>query len=97
MVRPTIDEEVVERLTDAVDTRTKVPAEHLGIGERLDFILDELEEADGRVEYLESRVDTLEAELEEARQQPDDTGVPTDPNNLDLNVGDNRGGSRGPF
>jgi chromosome segregation ATPase len=97
MVRPTIDDEVVERLTDAVDARTKVPAEHLGIGERLAFVLDELEEADKRAARLEDRVDTLEAELDEARQQRDDTGVPTNPNDLDLNVGDNRGGSRGPF
>lgn len=75
MVRPTIDEEVVERLTAAVDARTKVPAEHLGIGERLDFILDELEDADSRAEYLEDRVETLEAELEEARRGRDDTGL----------------------
>lgn len=75
MVRPTIDEEVVERLTAAVDARTKVPAEHLGIGERLDFVLDELEEADSRAEYLEGRVDTLEAELEEARRDREETGL----------------------
>jgi hypothetical protein len=75
MVRPTIDDEVVERLTDAVDARTKVPAEHLGIGDRLAFVLDELEEADARAARLEDRVSTLEAELEAERQQPDDTGL----------------------
>ena len=90
MVRPTIDDEVVERLTDAVDARTKVPAEHLGIGDRLDFVLDELEEADDRVEYLETRVERLETQLEEARQQDEPAG-PADPSGLDLNVGDNRG------
>ena len=96
MARPTIDDEVVDRLTAAVDARTKVPAEHLGIAERVAFVLDELEEADGRVEYLEGRVETLEAELDEARQRSD-SGGPTNPNDLDLNVGDTRGGSRGPF
>lgn len=87
MVRPTIDEEVVERLTAAVDARTKVPAEHLGIGERLDFVLDELEEADSRAEYLEGRVDTLEAELEEARRDREETGLDDV-----MNPGKNAGG-----
>lgn len=75
MVRPTIDGDVVERLTDAVDARTKVPAEHLGVEERVAFVLDELEDADTRADRLEDRVDTLEAELEEARRDRDDTGL----------------------
>jgi chromosome segregation ATPase len=75
MPRPTIDEEVVDRLTAAVDARTKVPAEHLGIAERIDFLLDELEDADSRAEYLSDRVDTLEAELEEARRDREETGL----------------------
>jgi chromosome segregation ATPase len=75
MPRPTIDEEVVDRLTAAVDARTKVPAEHLGIAERIDFLLDELEDADGRAEYLSDRVDTLEAELDEARREREETGL----------------------
>jgi chromosome segregation ATPase len=75
MPRPTLDDEVVDRLTEVVDDRTKVPAEHLGIAERLDFILDELEEADSRAEYLSDRVETLEAELEEARREREETGL----------------------
>ena len=87
MPRPTIDEEVVDRLTTAVDARTKVPAEHLGIAERIGFILDELEDADSRAEYLSDRVDTLEAELEEARRDREETGLDDV-----MNPGGNAGG-----
>lgn len=100
MPRPTLDEEVVDRLTEVVDDRTKVPAEHLGIAERLDFVLDELEEADSRAEYLSDRVETLEAELEQAReraQQQDDTVVETGSGPLGSGVGTNRGGGRDRF
>ena len=97
MPRPTIDEQVVDRLTDAVDARTKVPAEHLGIEERLAFVLDELEEVDQRADHLAQRVDRLEEQLEEARAEPDETGVATGTEVSDLDLGSNRGGTRGPF
>lgn len=85
MARPQLDDEVLGRLEEIVDGRTKVPASHLTTTQRIAFALDELEEADGRIEYLEARVDTLETKLEEERSDPDPEPDPTDQgiNNLD--------------
>ena len=67
MGRPQLDDEVLDRLEAIVDDRTKVPASHLTTSQRLAFVLDELEEADSRIDYLSDRVDALESEVEEAR------------------------------
>lgn len=76
MPRPSITEEVHERLTEAADQQLRVPATHLDTEERLVVVLDELEAAAGRVEYLSDRVEALEEELEEARAaEPNDTGL----------------------
>jgi chromosome segregation ATPase len=81
MPRPQIDEDVHERLTEAADEQLRVPATHLDTEERLVVVLDELEAAAGRVEYLSDRVETLEEELEAARREREETGVddPTGP------------------
>ena len=81
MARPTIDDEVVERLTDAVDARTKVPAEHLAIEERVAFLVDELEDADTRADRLEDRVESLEAQLEKVNTNVDTATNARDPGN----------------
>jgi len=75
MPRPTIDDEVLARLEAIVDTRTKVSAEHLTTTQRLDFVLDELEEADGRADRLADRVAQLEERLEEATQTAEDPAI----------------------
>ena len=71
MGRPQIDDETLDRLEEIVDARTKVPASHLTTSQRLSFVLDELEDADSRIDYLADRVDSLEAEVEEARAEAD--------------------------
>jgi hypothetical protein len=78
MGRPTLDDEVLERLEAVVDRRTKVPAEHLTTAQRLDFVLDALGEADSRIEYLSDRVDDLEEELEEARAEAEEDDLDLD-------------------
>jgi hypothetical protein len=83
MARPQLDDEVLARLEKIVDGRTKVPASHLTTTQRIAFVLDELEEADGRLEYLEARVDTLEKELEEERSDPDPDPADQAINNFD--------------
>jgi hypothetical protein len=78
MPRPKIDEDTYERLSELVDSRTKVPAKHLTGDEKLGFLLDALDEAERHVERLSARVDTLEDELEAARAEAadDDPGRP---------------------
>ena len=71
MGRPQLDDEVLDRLEEIVDARTKVPASHLTTTQRLAFVLDELEEADDRINYLSDRVEALEGEVEEARAAAD--------------------------
>jgi len=71
MARPQLDDEVLDRLEEIVDQRTKVPASHLTTTQRLAFVLDELEDADNKVEYLSDRVEALEGEVEEARAAAD--------------------------
>jgi len=73
MPRPKLTEETTERITAAVDARTKVPAHHLTTDEQIAFVLDALDDAETRVSRLQSRVKDLEAELERARSEPDDT------------------------
>jgi len=75
MGRPQLDDEVLDRLEEIVDQRTKVPASHLTTTQRLAFLLDELEDADSRVEYLSDRVEALESEIEEARADQATAGV----------------------
>jgi ubiquinone biosynthesis protein UbiJ len=74
MARPTIEEETLDRLKEIVDARAKVPADHLTPDQRLAFALDELADADQRVQRLSNRVETLESKIEELRgeeqQQP---------------------------
>lgn len=77
MPRPSISEEHIERLTAIVDARIKVPAKHLTTEERLGVVLDELEEADGRADRLSNRVETLEQQLDEVRQDTTDSVVDT--------------------
>ena len=77
MPRPSISEEHIERLTTIVDARLKVPAKHLTTEERLGVLLDELEEADAAVDRLSNRVDTLEQQLDEVRQDSTDSVVDT--------------------
>ena len=77
MPRPSISEEHIERLTTIVDARIKVPAKHLTTEERLAVLLDELEEADAAVDPLSNRVDTLEQQLDEVRQDTTDSVVDT--------------------
>lgn len=91
MPRPTIDDDLLDRLTEVVDERTKVPAEHLGVAERLAFVLDELDAADQRVEHLGDRVEDLTKQLDEAREQSEDRGVST-AGNLGVNLTSKRGG-----
>ena len=77
MPRPTVSEETLDRIEETVDQRTKVPAKHLTTEERLAFVLDELEEADAAVDRLSNRVDTLEQQLDEVRQDSTDSVVGT--------------------
>ena len=93
MPRPTIDEEDLARLTEVVDARTKVPAEHLGVAERILFILDELEDADARADHLAERVEMLEDQLKEARDETVGESVATGTTGLSSN----RGGRGGPL
>jgi len=76
MGRPQIDDDTLDRMESVVDARTRVPASHLTTAERLAFVLDELGEAGSRIEYLEDRVESLEAELEEARSDDASPGGP---------------------
>jgi predicted nuclease with TOPRIM domain len=69
MPRPTIADDVLDRLAEVVDHRTKVQADHLTTTQRLEFVLDELAEADERVDRLADRVESLEEQLEEARAE----------------------------
>lgn len=93
MPRPTIDEEDLARLTDVVDARTKVPAEHLGVAERILFILDELEDADARADHLAERVEMLEDQLKEARDETVGESIATGTTGFSSN----RGGRGGPL
>lgn len=43
-VRPQIDEAVVDRLNEEMRNRLKVDPERLGVGEKIDILLDDLEE-----------------------------------------------------
>lgn len=94
MPRPTIDEEDLARLTDVVDARTKVPAEHLGVAERILFVLDELEDADARADHLADRVEMLEEQLEEAREETVGESVATGTTGT-TGLSSNRGGRGG--
>ena len=90
MGRPQLDDEVLDRLEEIVDARTKVPASHLTTTQRLAFVLDELVEADSRISHLTDRVDSLEAEVEEARAEiPTGEGA-TGGVGGDFNLGGNR-------
>ena len=62
MGRPQLDDEVLDRLEEIVDQRTKVPASHLTTTQRLAFVLDELVEADSRISHLEAEVEEARAE-----------------------------------
>ena len=94
MPRPTVSEETLDRIEEIVDQRTKVPAKHLTTEERLAFVLDELEDADNQVEYLSDRVDSLEAEVEEARAEADRADQATAGVGESFNLG---GGNRRQF
>ena len=69
MARPTIDEDTLDRLEEIVDARAKVPADHLTTNQLIAFVLDELHDADQRVNRLSKRVDTLESKIEELRSE----------------------------
>jgi predicted nucleic acid-binding Zn-ribbon protein len=80
MPRPTLSDEVLERLEAvAADRLEKVPVDHLSTTQRLELLLDELEEADTRVEHLESHIDDLSdrLEAERAKNSTDDRGGST--------------------
>lgn len=94
MGRPAIDDDVLDRLTEAVDARTKVPATHLTTEERLDFALDALDEVEQRAQRLADRVNTLETELEEARSE--DTDAPGVEEIADANLGGGLQNNLGP-
>jgi uncharacterized protein YlxW (UPF0749 family) len=101
MPRPTIDEDVLERLEAEVENRTKVPAEHLTTTQRLAFLLDELGEAEERAGHLADRVDTLEDQLEAAREEAERNDRDRDrvdaTEGIDgLNLGTGHGTGRGP-
>jgi hypothetical protein len=77
MPRPQLDKETTDRITEAVDARTKVPARHLTTDEQIGFVLDALDETETRASRLQSKVKELEAELERARSAAsDDTDDP---------------------
>lgn len=69
MPRPQLTEETADRITEAVDARTKVPARHLTTDEQIGFVLDALDETETRAERLASRVDTLESENDRLRDR----------------------------
>ena len=69
MPRPTVSEETIDKLNDIADARAKLPADHLTTNQLIDFLLDELGEADQRNKRLSQRVDNLEAEIEELRSE----------------------------
>jgi len=94
MPRPTIDESVLERLEAEVENRTKVPAEHLTTTQRLAFLLDELGEAEERAGHLADRVDTLEDQLEAAREEAERNDATEGIDGLNLGTG--HGTGRGP-
>lgn len=79
MPRPQLSEEVLGRLAEVVDDRTKVPVAHLSTQQRVELLLDEFAAEAGRADRLESRVDSLEEALDDRNDTQNTTsGAPGD-------------------
>jgi hypothetical protein len=53
MPRPTVKEETRDRLADLVDRKADVPASILTFEQQLNYLLDHVDDLDGRVKELE--------------------------------------------
>lgn len=71
MPRPQLTEDVLDRIADAVDERTKVSVSHLTTQQRVELLVDELQEETTRADRLDRRVDQLEGGVDD----PTDTTV----------------------
>lgn len=66
MPRPQLSEEVLGRLAELVDDRTKVPVAHLSTQQRVELLLDEFVAESTRADRLDDRVDRLEEALDDS-------------------------------
>ena len=78
-VRPQLDEDVVEEVTEVVNQETRIPADRLSFGERVEVLLDmyheaeaELDEYDDAVGQYKQKIQALRGQLQEA--DTEDTG-----------------------
>jgi hypothetical protein len=58
MPRPQLTEDVLDRIADAVDERTKVSVSHLTTQQQVELLLDELQEETNRADRLARETST---------------------------------------
>jgi hypothetical protein len=68
-VRPQLDEDVVDELTEVVNEETRIPADRLNFGERVELLVEMYHERGDTIEEYEDAIGQYKQRVQELRGQ----------------------------
>lgn len=65
VTRPSVEQEVVDRVDEQVNPHVRIPSDRLTFAERVGVLLDEYENRGEQIEELNERIEALEDKIDE--------------------------------